>query len=115
VWVALDADTRQVVALFVGDRDIDAAGGLWESLPDEYRRRARCYTDFWEAYAAVIPRRRHRPSAKGSGKTNHVERWFNTLRQRCARVVRKTLSFSRKVENLIGALWFFVHHYNASL
>ncbi|MEM8716966.1 MAG: IS1 family transposase, partial [Cyanobacteria bacterium P01_G01_bin.4] len=27
----------------------------------------------------------------------------------------KTLSFSKKLENHIGAIWMFVHHYNASL
>jgi insertion element IS1 protein InsB len=26
-----------------------------------------------------------------------------------------TLSFSSKVENHIGAIWYFVHHYNLSL
>ena len=30
-----------------------------------------------------------------SGETAHVERWNNTFRQRLARVVRKTLSFSK--------------------
>ncbi|MEP0874219.1 IS1 family transposase, partial [Trichocoleus desertorum AS-A10] len=29
--------------------------------------------------------------------------------------VRRTLSFSKKLENHIGAVWYFVHHYNASL
>ncbi|NJL91790.1 MAG: IS1 family transposase, partial [Coleofasciculaceae cyanobacterium SM2_1_6] len=31
------------------------------------------------------------------------------------RLVRKTLSFSKKLENHIGAVWNFVHHYNALL
>jgi insertion element IS1 protein InsB len=26
--------------------------------------------------------------------------------------VRKTLSFSRKMENHVGALWYFIRHYN---
>lgn len=34
---------------------------------------------------------------------------------RVSRLVRKTLSFSKKLENHIGAIWYFVHHYNASL
>jgi len=25
------------------------------------------------------------------------------------------LSFSKKLENHIGAIWMFIHHYNASL
>ncbi|MBP6219289.1 MAG: IS1 family transposase, partial [Oligoflexales bacterium] len=36
-------------------------------------------------------------------------------RQRCSRLVRKTLSFSKKVENHIGAIWYFVRHYNSAL
>ncbi|PSO98133.1 MAG: IS1 family transposase, partial [Cyanobacteria bacterium SW_6_48_11] len=39
----------------------------------------------------------------------------NTLRQRISRLVRKTLSFSKKWENHLGAIWNFVHDYNASL
>ncbi|NJL48662.1 MAG: IS1 family transposase, partial [Leptolyngbyaceae cyanobacterium SM2_5_2] len=52
---------------------------------------------------------------KDSGKTSHIERFNCTLRQRVSRLVRKTLSFSKKLENHIGAIWLFVHHYNASL
>jgi hypothetical protein len=25
------------------------------------------------------------------------------------------LSFSKKVDNHVGAIWYFIHHYNASL
>jgi insertion element IS1 protein InsB len=37
------------------------------------------------------------------------------MRQRVSRLVRKTLSFSKKLENHIGAIWLFVHHYNSLL
>nr|MBW4422817.1 IS1 family transposase [Myxacorys californica WJT36-NPBG1] len=37
------------------------------------------------------------------------------LRQRVSRLVRKTLSFSKLLENHIGAIWYFVHAYNKSL
>jgi IS1 family transposase len=40
---------------------------------------------------------------KDSGLTSYIERLNNTLRQRVARLVRKTLSFSKKLENHIGA------------
>jgi hypothetical protein len=26
--------------------------------------------------------------------------------------VRKTISFSKKIENPIGAIWYFIHQYN---
>ena len=73
------------------------------------------YTDFWAAYNTVIPAQRHRQVYKDSGETNHIERFNNTLRQRISRLVRETLSFSKKVENHIGAIWYFIHHYNAEI
>ncbi|MEG4944581.1 IS1 family transposase, partial [Microcoleus sp. F4-D5] len=85
---------------------------LWESLPPVYRQCAVCYTDFWAAYEKVIASTRHKPVDKGSGETNHIERFNNTLRQRVSRLVRRTLSFSKKLENQIGAIWYFIHHYN---
>ncbi len=84
-------------------------------VPGVYRQCAVCYTDFWEAYEQVIPKSRHRAVGKSSGRTNLIE-WFNcTLRQRVARLVRDTLSFSKKLDNHIGAIWYFVHDYNLSL
>ena len=46
---------------------------------------------------------------------NYIERFNCTMRQRVSRLVRKTLSFSKKLENHIAAIWFFIHHYNSSL
>ncbi|WNN90265.1 IS1 family transposase [Gloeocapsopsis dulcis] len=115
VWLALDADTREIVGVYIGTRDETAARQLWNSLSPVYRQCAVAYTDFWAAYAAVLPNKRHRAVGKETGKTSYVERFNNTLRQRVSRLVRKTLSFSRSLENHIGAIWYFVHYYNASL
>jgi hypothetical protein len=52
--------------------------------------------------------KRHRPAGKESGKTAHIECFDNTLRQRCSRLVSKALSFSKKVANHIGALWYVI-------
>jgi len=115
VWLALDRDTREIVGVAIGARDEATARQLWESLPAVYRQCAVCYSDFWDAYACVLPSKRHRPVGKDSGQTGHIERLNNTLRQRISRLVRRTLSFSKKLQNHIGAIWYFVHHYNASL
>lgn len=88
---------------------------LWQALPPVYRQYAVCYTDAWEAYQGVFLTTRHRVVAKACRGTNHLELWFNTLRQRLSRFVRKSSSFSKKFANYLGALWLFVHHYNASL
>lgn len=115
VWLALDVDSREVVGVYVGDRTRESAQALWHSLPAIYRQCAVSYTDFWEAYDRVIPANRHRPVGKETGKTSHIERFNCTLRQRISRLVRKALSFSKKLENHIGAIWYFVHHYNARI
>jgi len=88
---------------------------LWESLPAVYRPCAVSYTDFWASDETVLPSKRHRAVGKESGKTHHIERFNCTLRQRVSRLVRKTLSFSKKLANHIGGIWYFIHHYNATL
>ncbi|MEG4342263.1 IS1 family transposase [Microcoleus sp. A003_D6] len=112
VWLAMDREIREIIGVYIGDRSEEGAKQLWNSLPRVYRQCAVCYTDFWAAYACIFPSLRHQPVGKDSGKTNHMERFNNTLRQRISRLVRKTLSFSKKLENHIGAIWYFIHHYN---
>ena len=115
IWLALDVETREIIGVHIGDRSEQGAKKLWDSLPSVYRQCAVAYTDFWRAYALVFPAQRHKAVGKESGKTNYIERFNCTMRQRVSRLVRKTLSFSKKLENHIGAIWFFIHHYNSSL
>lgn len=100
-----------IVGCAVGPRDKETAEDLWYSLPRDYRQRAVCYPDFLKAYAAVLPSKRHQAVDKASGKTSRIERLNNTFRQRCSRLVRKALSFSKKLANPIGAIWRFIHPY----
>jgi len=115
IWLAKDIDSKKIVGFYAGDRDGKGAQGLWDSMPGVYRQCAVCYTDFWSAYEGVLPSKRHRQVGKESGKTNNIESFNCTIRQRISRFVRKTLSFSKKIDNHIGAIWYFIHHYNASL
>lgn len=112
VWIAIDVETRQVIAFYVGDRSRKSARKLWNRIPREYREQATFHTDAWEAYKGVIPDSRQRVCAKGSGMTNIIERFNGTLRQRVARLVRSTLSFSKRLRNHIGAIKYFICHYN---
>ena len=91
VWLAMDRETREIIGVYIGDRSEEGAKHLWNSLPPVYRQCAVCYTDFWAAYACILPSKRHQPVGKDSGKTNHIERFNNTLRQRVSRLVRNTL------------------------
>lgn len=111
IWIALCRKTRQVVACAVGDRSKEACRILWNSIPEAYRA-GHCFTDFWSAYQAVIPEEQHTAVGKETGETAHVERWNNTLRQRLARFVRKTLSFSKSLLMHNACLNLFLHRYN---
>jgi IS1 family transposase/transposase-like protein len=115
IWLAIDILTKEIVGVYIGKRDESGARGLWDSIPAVYRQCAVSYTDFWSAYQIVFPKKRHKSVSKDTGKTNYIERFNNTMRQRISRLVRKTLSFSKKLSNHIGAIWYFIHEYNASL
>src|SRR5215211_1488099 len=112
LWLAFDKESRQVLAFFVGDRSRESARKLWRRLPAAYRERATFYSDDWKAYKGVIPAERHQVCGKESGLTSGIERFNCTLRQRVSRLVRKTLSLSKKLENHIGAIKYFICHYN---
>ncbi|PSP26707.1 MAG: hypothetical protein BRC55_00080 [Cyanobacteria bacterium SW_8_48_13] len=52
---------------------------LRHTVKARYALRASClrqiaYTDFWEAYAAVLPSKRHRAVGKETGKTSYIEK-----------------------------------------
>jgi IS1 family transposase/transposase-like protein len=111
IWVALCRRTRQIVAYFIGDRTEASCLQLWRRLPLAYTR-CHSFSDFWDAYQRVFALDRHQSVGKDSGQTSHIERWFNTLRQRLARFVRKTLSFSKSDKFHEFVLQLFVHHYN---
>jgi insertion element IS1 protein InsB len=112
VWIAMDAKTRQVIAFHVGDRSRRSAKRLWAKIPQAYRQHATFYTDQYVVYAGVIPAAQHRAISKLARKTDHVERFNNTLRQRVSRLVREALSFSKKLANHIGAIKLFICYYN---
>ncbi len=115
VWIALERQTRRIVGLAFGDRTTETCQRLWQSLPPDYRKRAICYSDFWVPYAKVLPAKRHRAVGKESGETAHIERFNNTLRQRCANLIRKTLSFSQDEHWHEVRIRLFIDHYNRQL
>jgi len=111
VWLALSYQSRQVLAMVVGDRSESTCRKLWERLPPAYRRLT-VFTDFYQAYQSVVPKALHHPCGKDSGLTNTVERFNNTLRQRVGRMVRKTLSFSKSAQMHLLCLRLFIDDYN---
>lgn len=109
--MALCRQTRQVVAFVEGDRSRRSCERLWREVPESYKG-STCYSDLWEAYQQVIPEEQHEAAGKEQGETSHVERWFNTLRQRLSRFVRKTLSFSKSQQMHHCCLKLFIYCYN---
>lgn len=111
VWIAISYQSRQVLAMVVGDRSAKTCQKLWNRLPDAYKQ-LQTFTDFYAAYQKVLPPDLHESCGKQSGKTNTVERFNLTLRQRVGRMVRKTLSFSKSWAMHLLCLRLFVDTYN---
>ena len=111
IWIALCRQTGQVVAYAIGDRSEATCQKLWNKIPPAFRN-GQLFSDFWEACQLVLPPEQHTAVGKDSGETSHVERWNNTLRQRLARFVRKTLSFSKSYAMHEICLFLFLHRYN---
>lgn len=105
------ASSTSLPPLAIGDRSQATCRRLWEVIPPAYRA-GHCFSDFWAVYQAVIPEEQHTAVGKEAGETAHVERWNNTLRQRLARFVRKTLSFSKSLMMHEACLNLFLHRYN---
>jgi insertion element IS1 protein InsB len=94
LWTALCRRNLQIVAFVSGHHSARACAKLWAKIPASYKR-CHTFSDFWDAYGKVFPQATHRMVGKGVGETCHMERWNCTLRQRLARFVRKSLSFSK--------------------
>jgi IS1 family transposase len=72
IWIAMDAETRQVIAFHSGERSRKSPKELWANIPGAYREQARFHTDRYEAYKGVIPVERHQAITKQARKTNHM-------------------------------------------
>lgn len=59
IWLALDALTRQVIAIHAGGRSEQDAKAFWAEVPEPYRSGCDVYTDEWEAYKGAIPPEAH--------------------------------------------------------
>ncbi len=114
LWTAICRRTRQIVAFVIGDRSYETWVRWWNKIPVAYQR-GHTFSDFYAAYQQVLPATTHRSVDKASGQTMHMERWYCTLRQRLARFVRKTLSFSKadKYHHIVTK--WFITEYNLSL
>jgi insertion element IS1 protein InsB len=59
-----------------------------------------------------MPPAEHQTITKSARNTNQLERFNNTLRHHVSRLTRDTLLFSKKLACHIGAIKYFICHYN---
>jgi len=114
LWTAMCRRTRQIIAYVIGDRGQQTCQRLWERIPSSYKE-CQSFSDLWEAYQLVFPAETHHCVGKGERQTNHMERWYNRLRQSNARFVRKTLSFSKSDSMHEMVTRSFIVQHNLSL
>jgi IS1 family transposase len=55
VWIAMEKQTRHILAFHVGDRSHASAQQWWTNLPAVYREQATFYTDQYAVYTGIIP------------------------------------------------------------
>jgi IS1 family transposase len=72
---------------------------MYDSLPEDCKNNGIFFTDGLSSYRKVFPADRHNL----------------TFRQRLSALIRKTLSFSRSMENLNASVWMFIQNYNNSI
>lgn len=112
IWLALNPANRQIIGMHIGKRSKEDAQKLWESIPSFFHEQVGFFSDYWQAYQAVFEPKSHFPVGKDSGLTAYIERFNGTMRQRVSRLVRKALSFSKKWDNHLGAIKYFICAYN---
>lgn len=114
VWIVMHRESRQIITFEVGDRSAETARKLWNKIPEFIRKYGFFHTDDWDSYKPVIPVGQHQYCTIKK-YTNHIERFNCTLRQRVSRLVRLALSFSKDLDNHIGAIAYFICDYNLQI
>ena len=104
IWIAYDPVHRLVVAHFIGNRSNAAAKEFYKRIPEQLSH-CTFETDDWDAYKNIFNPHQHRI---GKEYTYFIEGFNATVRARVSRLVRKSLSFSKKDEWHKAAIaWFF--------
>lgn len=116
LWTAMCRRTRQIVAFVIGDHSAKTCARLWSRIPERYKR-CHSFSDLWKAYRQVFDESSHESVGNAAftrgeaGETNHMERWYCTLRQHLGRYVRRTLSFSKsEAMHHTVTKWFILEH-----
>jgi IS1 family transposase len=87
---------------------------LWFNTPEDCQH-SFTYSGYWQPYPGFLDLDCHEQCARQEGRTNHIERFRATLRNRLGRLTRKTLSFSKALDPLRDLLTVFICHYNVEI
>jgi len=113
IWIALDAKTRQILAFHVGDRSRESARQLWGKNNRRFTGNTLPFIPIFMILMWMSSQKnKHVRVPRTPVYTNHIERFNCTMRQRVSRLVRDSLAFSKKLDNHIGAIRYFICHYN---
>ena len=110
VWIAIERRTGLIVGFHIGARNEESAVGLYLSIDKKLREKAIIYADDFASQGAAFPKKQLRQ--EGKKQTTKIERFNNTMRQRNSRLVRLTLSFSKKWQNHYNSINYFILNYN---
>ncbi|WP_394342339.1 IS1 family transposase [Sediminitomix flava] len=102
------------MSLKLGTRKANMVKKLWKFIPKNLRSKIKVYSDHYPAYQKILPVEIHE-TCDTKRETNHVERLNCSLRKRVSRLVRKSLSFSKKFKYHHLAIKYFIANYNLSL
>jgi IS1 family transposase len=113
VWLALSRRNLQVIAFFVGGRDLKSAQILWQQVPVAWKE-CLVFTDAYPVYERLLSQTPllHCVSTKSGGYTSVVEGANNALRQGVSYLGRKSAAFARSHFWLSTRLHWFLHHWN---
>ena len=109
LFLAYQADTRQIVAVQLGKRNLTTLKKLWRQIPKYLRKHLDFDTDQYKAYATIIPENQHFASKTF---TQAIEAFNGRIRSRVSRLVRKTRSFSKNSTMHKLAIRYFLYHSN---
>jgi len=109
IWVCYEPDSQQVICIHIGSRALESMEKIWVKIPKKFRKKCFFETDDWKAFQKVIPSEQH---WIGKKYTHFIEGLFTKVRSRVSRLVRKSLSFSKKAENHELAIKYFFWNMN---
>ena len=91
LWSAVNREETEVLAWIVGDRDHYTFNKLWDQV--KHIKCGKYMTDYWEAYEAFLPKKKHHQTKK---ETHVIESYHSWLRHYLARLHRRTHCYSKQ-------------------